>query len=202
MGLKIAHFLARLVWRALYFTKYVGADNMPEGGAVLCANHTSLADPFFIVFRAKIGEFPYTIAKKELFQNKILAKFLTWAHVFPVDRGKADLRAIRKSLEVLRAGHKLLIFPEGRRVDAPTGDEDAKSGAAMFAHKVGVPIVPIYMTARRKLPFRRVTVVYGEPIYLDFGGGKPTQEMYTREMDSVMDKVRELGIKRGKGYDT
>lgn len=194
MGLRITHFIFRWLVKLIYFPKYVNRDAIPEGGAIYCGNHTALFDPLFIIAMGTGKEFTYVIAKKELFKNKLFAKFLYFVQVFPVDRGSADLRAIKKSLEVLRGGHKLLIFPEGTRVNSPE-ESMAKNGIAMFAHKTGCPIVPVYITPGRKIPFRRITVTFGEPYQVDFNGVKPTQEDFARVADDAMKRVYALGGK-------
>ena len=192
--LNIVHFIARGVFKLLYFTRYRGVKYIPQGAAIFCANHTSNMDPLFILFREPIGKFPYSIGKAELFKKRPIAAFFRWVRVFPVRRGEPDLAAIKKALKVLKDGHKLIIFPEGQRVKDGSVDLTAKNGAALFAYKTGVPIVPVHLTARKKHPFRRVCVRYGEPIHLAFDDKKPSQEDYARVMEEVMVKIRALGM--------
>ena len=99
------------------------------------------------------------MAKKELFQIKLLGPLISALGAFPVDRGTADIGAIKTSLKAVKEGKKLLIFPEGG-TKHKAGDE-AKVGAAMIAARTGAPIVPIYISENKK--FRsRVYVVFGD----------------------------------------
>ena len=91
----------------------------------------------------------------------------------------------------LKEGDKLLLFPEGTRV---RGDEDveAKVGAALFATRTGVPLLPVYIQ-RKKRRFRRNTVVIGEPYYPEYEGRKPSEEELQTMARDLMGRVKALG---------
>ena len=137
----------------------IGREKVPDGGCVLVANHTQWADPV-LVGTALGNQYPLVaMAKKELFQIKLLGPLISALGAFPVDRGTADIGAIKTSLKAVKEGKKLLIFPEGG-TKHKAGDE-AKVGAAMIAARTGAPIVPIYISENKN--FRsRVYVVFGD----------------------------------------
>ena len=137
----------------------IGREKVPDGGCVLVANHTQWADPV-LVGTALGNQYPLVaMAKKELFQIKLLGPLISALGAFPVDRGTADIGAIKTSLKAVKEGKKLLIFPEGG-TKHKAGDE-AKVGAAMIAARTGAPIVPIYISDNKK--FRsKVYVVFGD----------------------------------------
>ena len=137
----------------------IGREKVPDGGCVLVANHTQWADPV-LVGTALGNQYPLVaMAKKELFQIKLLGPLISALGAFPVDRGTADIGAIKTSLKAVKDGKKLLIFPEGG-TKHKAGDE-AKVGAAMIAARTGAPIVPIYISENKK--FRsKVYVVFGD----------------------------------------
>ena len=137
----------------------IGREKVPDGGCVLVANHTQWADPV-LVGTALGNQYPLVaMAKKELFQIKLLGPLISALGAFPVDRGTADIGAIKTSLKAVKEGKKLLIFPEGGTTHK-AGDE-AKVGAAMIAARTGAPIVPIYISENKK--FRsKVYVVFGD----------------------------------------
>lgn len=137
----------------------IGREKVPDGGCVLVANHTQWADPV-LVGTALGNQYPLVaMAKKELFQIKLLGPLISVLGAFPVDRGTADIGAIKTSLKAVKEGKKLLIFPEGG-TKHKAGDE-AKVGAAMIAARTGAPIVPIYISENKK--FRsKVYVVFGD----------------------------------------
>ncbi len=137
----------------------IGREKVPDGGCVLVANHTQWADPV-LVGTALGNQYPLVaMAKKELFQIKLLGPLISALGAFPVDRGTADIGAIKTSLKAVKEGKKLLIFPDGG-TKHKAGDE-AKVGAAMIAARTGAPIVPIYISENKK--FRsKVYVVFGD----------------------------------------
>ena len=87
--------------------------------------------------------------------------------------------------------NKLLLFPEGTRVHEGESVE-AKTGAAMFATRTGVPLLPVYIPRKKKW-FGRNTVVIGEPYQPVFAGRKPTPEELDIISVDLMDRVRKLG---------
>lgn len=170
--------------------KPIHRDRLPGGGAILCPNHTKLSDPLFVVFALGLGVKPQVMAKAEFMHIPILGWLLSKAGVFAVDRGKADVAAVKRALKCLKDGDKLLMFPEGTRSkDGEMGE--AKNGAAMFAVRTGVPIVPMYIPAEKKW-FRRTPVVFGEPFVPQVEGRRGTSENYERIGNELMVRIAAL----------
>jgi len=156
--------------------KAVGRENLPEGAAILCPNHTRMSDPFFVVFAMTLKHKPQVMAKAELMRLPVIGWLLSKAGVFAVDRGRSDVGAIKRAMKCLKDGDKLLMFPEGTR--SKDGKlEEAKTGAAMLAVRSGVPLVPMYIPAEKKW-FRRTPVVFGEPFYPRTETRKGSSEEY------------------------
>ena len=65
-------------------------------------------------------------------------------------------------------------------------------GAALFATRTGVPLLPVYIQ-RKKKRFRRNTVVIGEPYYPKYEGRKPSAEELQVMAQELMDRVQALG---------
>lgn len=140
-----------------------GKENIPEGAAIVCCNHSAFSDPIWVMFAAHPKRIFRTMAKKELFSHKILGFLITKVGAFPVDRSTSDINAVKTSMQILKSGDKLLIFPEGTRIrkgktSAPHG------GAVMIAARMGVPIVPVYLSTDKRF-FRPLDVVFGEPYH-------------------------------------
>ncbi len=170
--------------------KAIGRENIPEGPALLCPNHTSLSDPLFVVFALHLKNRPQVMAKAEVMEIPILGWLLRKAGVFAVERGKSDVGAIKQALKCLKSGEKLLLFPEGTR--SKTGElGPAKGGAAMLAVRTGVPIVPMYIPAKKKW-FRRTPVVFGEPYFPQVAGPKGTSEEYDAIAQDLMLRIAAL----------
>ena len=155
----------------LFFPVQVqGRENVPLKGAfILACNHVSYLDP--MVMGIVTGRRLNYMAKEELFRKPVLGFILTSLWTFPVKRNKADKRALRESLERLKKGLPLLLFPEGTRHGTP-GEKKIEAGVGFLALKADVPVVPVFIDGSQKvLPpgakfFHRskVFVRYGQPI--------------------------------------
>ena len=99
------------------------------------------------------------------------------------------MHAVKTGFSILKAGRKLLIFPEGKRVKSGMKSEP-KTGAALFAVRGRVPMVPVYIPEGRKL-FRRNTVVIGKA-YMPVVEGKPDQQQYQQLTAELMKRIMEL----------
>ena len=76
--------LGKLICRLLFKVKYVGIENIPqEGGMILASNHIYLVDPLFIAMGIKKRQL-FFMAKKELWNNPIVAWAFTKVNDFPI----------------------------------------------------------------------------------------------------------------------
>lgn len=189
------YFLYFLVWpvfRIIYPTKCINKHNIPEGTAIFCPNHTSLKDPLFVAFALGFPRRVHAMAKEELMGIPILGFLLGKAGIFGVNRGGADIGAIKHALKCIKNGEQLLMFPEGTR-HSDGEMRDAKNGCAMLATRTGAMLVPIYIPVKRKL-FRFTRVVIGEPYYPTFEGKKATSEDYRIIADDLLNRIRQLEV--------
>ena len=188
------HFLYAVIWPFFHLfrpLRVMGRENIPQGAAVICPNHTTIGDPFYVVF-AFGHRYPMrAMAKIQIMRVPFIGWILGKAGVFGVDRGHADMKAVKTALKFLREGNKLLMFPEGTRVHQGE-DVSAKTGAAMFACRTGVPLLPVYIQPQKRL-FARNLVVIGKPYYPQFSGRKPTADELDAITDQLMDQVHALG---------
>lgn len=166
-----------------------GKENLPEGAAVLCCNHSAFSDPIWVLVAMKSKLPPRIMAKKELIETPVLGWLYRKLGAFPVDRGNRDIAAVRTSMNALRHGEKLLIFPEGTRirhgkVAAP------HNGALMIAAREQVPIVPIYLSTDKRF-LRRVDIVFGKPFTMDTV--KPKQDELTARTQEMMAQIYAMG---------
>jgi glycerol-3-phosphate dehydrogenase (NAD(P)+) len=132
---------------------------IPEGGVILASNHRSFLDPF--VLGCCVPRPIYFMAKRELFNNRFVGWFLNCMGAFPVRRGESDEQSMQTSLELLRRGQVVVIFPEGTRIQAGSL-ASPKRGVGRLALESGAPVVPIAITgserARRGWRIRPVKV--------------------------------------------
>ena len=181
------YIIVRPLIRLLMPFRAVGLENMPEGGALLCANHASGWDPILIALALPNDSALTFMAKEELFRNRLLNWLIRKLGGFPVNRGGNDLAAMKTALKALGDGKRLLVFPEGTRVEKE-GDAQAKGGITMMATRTGVPIVPIYCGGKKKF-FHRYTIVFGEPYVPVIEGRRPTQEENHQIANEILRRI-------------
>ncbi|HZJ09641.1 MAG TPA: lysophospholipid acyltransferase family protein [Trueperaceae bacterium] len=133
-----AAFLVRAYLRLFPGLVVTGLDNVPdEGPAVVASNHVSFWDPPVVgVAIHRPLEF---MGKAELFEKRFSAAVLRGLRVFPVDRERNDIGAVKEAMRRLREGRVVGIFIQGTR---NAGDAAALDGAAYLSQATGAPIVP------------------------------------------------------------
>lgn len=172
--------------------RVVGRENIPKDGRLLiCANHSGLADPIWIIMALQMGHMPRVMAKKEAFDVPILGWFLRSIGVFGIDREGLDISGIKTGIRCLRDEQQLLLFPEGTRVK-PGRTVQAKRGAVLLALKTDTPILPVYLTVKRH-PFSKLTCVIGAPYRPTFSSRRPTDAELETATDALMDCIYHLG---------
>lgn len=188
------HLLFAIVWPVFTLfrrMRVVGKENIPDGPAVICPNHSTWGDPFYVVF-AFGWRYPIrAMAKIQIMRMPVVGWLLSKAGVFGVDRGAADMKAVKTAMKFLKDGDKLLMFPEGTRVQEGENVE-AKTGAALFATRTSAPLLPVYIQ-RKKSFFQPNLVVIGEPYHPQYEGRKPTADELQAIAADLMERVRALG---------
>jgi 1-acyl-sn-glycerol-3-phosphate acyltransferase len=148
-----------------------GQENLPtEGGFVLAANHWSNLDPWPLGLPLFPRRYLRFMAKSELFWFP-LGPIITAGGAFPVHRGESDAQAIATAVDLCRAGHVVVMFPEGtRRRKGLRKKHEARwhSGAARIALEADVPLVPAAISGTAQLArLAPLRVAYGPPVELD-----------------------------------
>lgn len=152
--------------KILFRVEYQNASILDKyDKCLICPNHSRIFDPIFLY--PKIDNM-YSMAKSELFKNRLVSNFLKYHNVFPVDRENTDAGSLRKALKLLKNNNriKLLIFPEGKVLKDKEERGVVKKGAVYIASIANVPIIPVYITTRPKY-FSKVIVKFGNPIFYD-----------------------------------
>jgi len=185
----------RVASRILFKFQVVGRENLPESasGVIMACNHLHSLDPAILMAATRLRW--RFIAKKELFENKLIATIFTHSNGFPVDREIVDRRALDYALAAMAEGsYGLGIFPEGTR--SPDGvPHEAKTGVAMIARRTKADILPCAIYDDGKLGFRaRITVRIGEVIpFAALGlGDSPNKRQNRAACDKIMGEIRAL----------
>lgn len=143
----IAYMVLWVVFRIVMPTRCINKQNRPEGGALLCANHTRTNDPLFIAYALGWHYQIHVMAKEEIMHWPLIGWVLKHGGIFGVKRGKADVAAIKTAMKYLKDGELLLMFRRTRHQDGEFGD--AKTGAAMLACVPACPSSPSIFLRRK-----------------------------------------------------
>ena len=177
----------------LFFRPTVsGRENIPQdGGLFICANHISNWD--VIVLACAVKRPLHYMAKKELFGVFFVKNLVKVLGAYPVNRESADLQSVRTTLQYIKAGETVGVFPQGHRyVGLPPRETTAKGGLGMLVQRTGAPVLPVAIVSkqRRVKLFRKIKVVVGEPILGDtFATLDKSSESYRLIADMVFDRI-------------
>ena len=176
-----------------------GTENEPttdQGAYLVIANHRTWADPIYLCCVLKHGQ-PHFMAKKELFKIPLLNLLIRALGAYPVNRGGADVGAIKHTIEMLKAGVCVGMFPQGHRYNkVDPRKTSVKTGAAMIALKAGVPVLPVFIKVKNNKHFFlcRKEVIVGKPISIEEMNYDPEAPgEYQRVADYLFERVCELG---------
>ncbi len=192
-----SYWVCNTIARNFWNIKVYGKGNVPSfGSAIVVANHTSIFDVFFLGLA--LPRMGYFLAKSELFRIPVINWCVRGYGAVPVERGLASKKVV-KGIDVVLSHNKcFIIYPEGTRSKTGFISGHYHLGAAMFAHRHKVPIIPMgIIGAFDILPFgckwpRRgnLTVNVGKPIIWDTSvrGSKELLEKVTN--DYMMEVAR------------
>lgn len=136
---RVCHLAASLVF-ALYFRlRIAGRQHIPPGGMLVCCNHQSHLDPVLVGLACRE---PMTYLARDTLFVGWFAKLIVYLGAIPIQRDGLGLAGVKRTLERLKIGEKVLIFPEGTR--SPDGQlQPFKGGLALLARRAKVPLLPM-----------------------------------------------------------
>lgn len=168
MFYSIVSFCFRVFFKIFYRYRLHGRENIPvKGPYIVCANHTSWFDPPLV--GTVCPEMPiHFMAKQELFEIFIFGSILKRLGAFPVKRDKADIRALKKAIQLLEEGKIVGLFPEGTRIK---GGELGQpfNGPALITLQSNKPVLPVAVKWPDRL-FQPVSVRFGKLLYFEQEG--------------------------------
>jgi 1-acyl-sn-glycerol-3-phosphate acyltransferase len=169
-----------------------------DGGQMIVMNHVSMVDPVLIVVSDWFhGRRVRPIYKSDFDKNRFVTWLFSRIGAIPVDRGKADLKAVRRAQRALMRGEDVLVFPEGTRILSDDQEIEIHAGFALMAQLAKAPVLPMAIVGARdggiggNKPIRpgRVYMAVGDPITFDEievkGRKQQASEMESRAMKAV-----------------
>ncbi|MDQ3817874.1 MAG: 1-acyl-sn-glycerol-3-phosphate acyltransferase [Acidobacteriota bacterium] len=188
------YVLCRLFWRI----SYKGVENIPKtGGLLIASNHQTYLDPMWksLPIRRQIRY----LAWSESFDWPFVGKMITALGAWPIELEKADRKLFRRTLQWLRQGGAMVIYPEGGRCLEDGEMLRFKAGGARMALEANIPILPITIRGGQRVwprgwsfprLFRKVEVVYHPLQYLTIHEGEDMRQAARRETDKLADTIR------------
>ena len=199
-------FLAPLV--GLLFIKDIkGRENIPNRNFILASNHQSYLDIVLSGYVCVPRRFTYVgqVDRENKGFKFVRTMLYAYAEVIPVNRESEESKkqAFQKSVESLKSGYSLVIYPEGTRTR--TGEiQQGKWGVAKLFLQTGVPIVPmgikgafeLFPPGEKPKIRRNVELRIGEPLlfseYRDAAKGlEIDSEEYKNICKIITDKLME-----------
>ena len=192
----IYHFVG-VIADILHPVTVEGMEKLPEHGALLCPNHSSNWDPILVALKLPVNYRLHIMGKEELFRYKLLGWLLGKCGVFPVNRGATDIQAVKTSIQAIKQGDNLLIFPEGTVIRNGIGCVDglpahAKGGVAVIGVRTGATMIPVFVDGAKK-PFHRTRIIFGDPYQPVYTGRHGTSEEMQMIADGVLAAAYALG---------
>jgi 1-acyl-sn-glycerol-3-phosphate acyltransferase len=130
-----------IVFDHLFSLRTEGMRHVPRSGPVLVvANHQSFLDPVIVGLGVR-RQLIY-LARKTLFRNRFFTWMIRSVNAVPIDQEGVGKEGIKTTLEQLRLGKAVLVFPEGERT--PHGRmQPLKPGVQLLIKRAMAPILPV-----------------------------------------------------------
>lgn len=147
-----------------------------KGGVIVVGNHKSYLDVAFMYCTARLQQWVRFMARDPFFgyAGGLVGQIFARCGAFPVKRDSADRTAVKRAARHLKDGEVVGIYPEGTRRGRGNVPVSLHSGVALIARMGKAPMLPSTVVnvekikQKGKLPrFPKVTVKFGEPVYLE-----------------------------------
>ncbi len=198
----VARLVLRPLFRVGWRIRTEGLEHVPAAGpAILCPNHVSVIDSFFLP--AVLPRRITFVGKAEYLDDWKTRRLFPALGMIPIDRtgGDAARAALDTAARVLARGELFGIYPEGTR--SRTGMlHKGRTGAARLALETGAPIVPVGIVGTREIQppdasfpklFRPAVLRFGEPIPPErYADGLSDHRQLRAYIDEVMFSIRAL----------
>ena len=172
--------------------------NVPlQGPLILATNHVNFLEVPIVYThlqpRAITG-----FAKAETWDNPLMALLFDLWEAIPIERGEADLGAMRQGLQALEQGQILAVAPEGTR----SGDGKLRQGhpgIVLMALKSGAPILPVVVHGGevfwrnfKQLKRTDFYLVVGKPFFLKSPQITLSRDIRRQMVDEIMYQLARL----------
>ena len=184
----IVTVFCRLVWRI----RWRNTQHIPASGSLIIAsNHQTYIDPFWIC--SPIKRPVRFLAWDAAFNWPLVGPIMRLLGAWPLQLEGSDPAPIRRSMQWLREGGAVVIFPEGGRGNPDGTMRRFKPGAVRMALETGAAILPVtirggdrvWPPSNRFPRFGRVDVVYHPVFVIQQRENEDTRECARRETERL-----------------
>ncbi len=151
----VATYLSKKILNR-YLNKYAtiqieGSEHLQniKKPTILVCNHLSNADGM-VLNRVLAPINPTFVAGVKLSNNAVTNIGIRAVKTTNIKPNSADVKGIKKAVDLVKSGESILIFPEGTRSRSGSMIE-AKRGILLIARMTGAPIIPMAIYGTEKL---------------------------------------------------
>lgn len=168
------------------------ASRVIDGNAVVISNHRGVFDPP-IIYMTFFSNYMNMVAAESIFKIPLLSAFFKGMGCIRIERGRLDTLSFQTSVQKLKSGEVVCLFPEGKLNNT---DElmPFQTSYILMALRGNAPVIPVYIGGGYKL-FNRQRIVIGNPVNLrDYLTSDKISLKVVEELnDIVHNKMLKLG---------
>ncbi|MEZ5325724.1 MAG: lysophospholipid acyltransferase family protein [Verrucomicrobiales bacterium] len=200
---RFGYTLFRLAGIAFFDHRVIHKERLVQDEPMLVAsNHVSFVDPPMV--GVCYDDNIYYLARKSLFVGPAKWFYEQWNSI-PVDQENPDFSGLKNIIKLIKAGERVLIFPEGNR--SPDGSlQRGEAGVGMVVAKAKCRVQPVRIFgAHEALPRgtciprpSRLRIVVGHPIeFSEEQLANKGRDAYQAISDRIMDEIASLKLPDG-----
>jgi 1-acyl-sn-glycerol-3-phosphate acyltransferase len=192
-AIRIVRVTLRALFGWMFSLRLTGRENIPQsgGGLIVAANHQTYVDPFWVAapFKRPLR----FLAWDAVFGWPVAGRLMTWLGAWPLQVDKSDARAYRRSVQWIKSGGALVIFPEGGRGYSDGKLQPLKPGAIRLALETGAVILPVTIRGGHRVwpkdwkwpRLGPVEIIYHPPVRVAQLPGEDSRRCARREAERL-----------------
>ena len=188
----LARFLFYLTGSSLNVT---GMENVPRDQPVLfVSNHQGHLDNAVIHGFIDVQKGFFSIVEAQ--KIPVLSSWMNHMQCIFLDRGNLRQTAgcINQGIQLLKSGHSMIIFPEGKLSDSNTVGE-FKGNYVRIAAKAGVSIIPISLKNTYKGISKDGSRIRPAAVECIISSAIPTKNLEKEDTEKLSQEIREIIIR-------
>ena len=188
IGFRVVQFLAGVK------VKVIGHERIPDGPVLYINNHRGFFDT--IVSYQLVKNPTGYVAKKEILYAPLLNIWMLLLNCQFLDRKRprSGMDMLLKSIDLVKSGVSICIFPEGTRNRDAESDEllPFHAGSFKIATKTGCPIVPVTIINAGKVWEDHFPWMHGKNMVIEYGEPIMTGELSKEDQKNISEITRDI----------